>query len=54
MLRAPQAILGDNAERLEQFVVILGDVCCKKQSDPETIEKFSVVIADLSQGERGG
>jgi hypothetical protein len=30
-------------------VAILGEVCTKKQSEPETLEMFSVIIANISQ-----
>lgn len=45
----PTSILGNNYERLEQFVVILGEVCNKKQSDSITLDMFAVIIANLSQ-----
>ena len=49
VLRNPPAILGGANERLEQFVVILGDVCNKKQADQLTLEMLSVIIANISQ-----
>lgn len=49
MLKSSQTILGENNERLEQFVMILGEICQRKQSDPGTLDKLSVVIADLTQ-----
>jgi len=49
VLKNPTFILGAQYERLEQFVVILGEICSKKQSDPATMEKLSVIIANISQ-----
>lgn len=49
VLKNPNFILGAQYERLERFVVILGEICTKKQSQPETLEKLSVVIANISQ-----
>ena len=49
MLKAPATVIGANGERLEQIVVILGEICWKKQSDEETLEMLSVVIANLMQ-----
>jgi hypothetical protein len=49
LLKSPAALLGAEAERLEQVVTILGDICVKKQSDEDTIMMLSVVIANLSQ-----
>ena len=48
-MKAPQAIFGANYERLEQVVTILGEICWKKQSDEETLEILSVIIANLNQ-----
>ena len=30
MLKDPKVLLGDKYERLEKFVMILGEICCKK------------------------
>lgn len=49
VLKEPTVILGAQYERLEQFVVILGEICTKKQSEPATLEKLSVIIANISQ-----
>lgn len=49
MLKGPQFILGNNAERLEKLVMILGEICWKKQCEPETLDMLSVVIANMSQ-----
>jgi hypothetical protein len=49
VLRSPAAILGENNERLEQIVVILGEICTKKQSDAITLDMLSVIIANISQ-----
>jgi hypothetical protein len=49
MLKQPTLVLGDNFERLEQFVVILGTACVKKFSEPETLDMMAVIIANLSQ-----
>lgn len=48
ILSNPNFILGAQYERLEQFVVILGEICGKKQSDNDTLEKLSVIIANIS------
>jgi len=48
-LKQPTFILGQNYERLEQFVTILGEICCKKQSDALTLEMLSVIVANISQ-----
>jgi len=49
MLKAPQVLLGEDYGRLEAIVVILGVICQKKQSSPETLDKLAVIIANLSQ-----
>lgn len=49
ILKAPAQVIGTNGERLEQVVTIMGEICWKKQSDEETLEKLSVVIANLNQ-----
>mmetsp|Transcript_1961 Transcript_1961/g.2898 ORF Transcript_1961/g.2898 Transcript_1961/m.2898 type:complete len:340 (+) Transcript_1961:2323-3342(+) len=49
MLKAPAAILGADNSGFEQVVVILGEICQKKQSNAETMEKLSVLVANLSQ-----
>lgn len=49
MLSQPMFILGPNNQRLERFVTILGEVCCKKQSEQITLDMFSVIIANISQ-----
>ena len=49
ILRSPNTILGANYERLEQFVVILGEICTKKQSEQITLEMLSVIVANISQ-----
>lgn len=49
ILKSPTFILGAQYERLEKFVVILGEICTKKQSEPDTLEKLSVIIANISQ-----
>ena len=54
MLKAPGLILEDQSgnlqgARLEKLVMILGEVCHKKQSDEGTIDKLAVVIANMSQ-----
>jgi len=54
LLKNPQGMLGASGERLEQVVVILGEICWKKQSDDETLEMLSVVIANLSQDAAAG
>lgn len=48
-LRDPASIFGQNYERLEQYVVILGEICHKKQSDAITLDTLSVIIANISQ-----
>ena len=49
ILKNPTFILGANYERLEQFVGILGEICSKKQSEAETLEMLSVIVANMSQ-----
>jgi len=49
VLKNPTFILGAQYERLERLVVILGEICSKKQSSPETLEKLSVIVANISQ-----
>ena len=49
MLTNPALVLGTSYERLEQFVMILGEICCKKQSELETLEMLSVIVANMSQ-----
>jgi len=49
MIKNPTFILGANYERLEQFVTILGEICCKKQSDAKSLEMLSVIVANMSQ-----
>jgi hypothetical protein len=49
VLKNPNYILGQQYERLEQFVVILGEICCKKQSEPDTLDMLSVIVANISQ-----
>lgn len=48
LLKSPQFVIGANLERLEQIVKILGEICYKKQCEQFTLEKLSVVIANLS------
>ena len=49
LLRDPKAVLGPEYERLEELVMILGEVCSKKgQCEPATLEKFAVLLADIS------
>ena len=48
MLKAPSVILGANMERLEKLVLILGEICHKKQSDEGTLDKLAVVVANMS------
>ena len=49
LLKSSSHVVGAGLERLPQVVAILGEVCQKKQSEVETLEKLSVVIASLSQ-----
>ena len=56
MLKAPGVILEDASGnlqqgRLEKLVMILGEVCHKKQSDEDTLDRYAVVIANLSQNQ---
>lgn len=30
MLKDPMAILGANYEKLEKFIMVIGEICCKK------------------------
>ena len=54
MLRNSQAILGQQCERLETFVRILGTICSKKQCDSLTRKMLAVVIANLSTDQNLG
>lgn len=48
LLRDPKALLGAEYERLEQLVMILGEVCSKKgQCEPATLDKIAVILADM-------
>jgi hypothetical protein len=54
MIKAPSVILrlddpAQSMQRLEKLVMILGEICYKKQSEEETLDKMAVVIANLSQ-----
>jgi len=49
LLKSAQQVVGAALERLPQLVTVLGEACQKKQSEPETLEKLSVVVANLSQ-----
>jgi len=49
LIQAPEVMLGEGNSRMEQIVVILGEICQKKQSSAETLEKLSVIVADFSQ-----
>jgi len=49
LMKSPAFILGDQYERLERVVMIFGEICCKKQSEPETLDMLSVIIANISQ-----
>ena len=44
-----QLILGPNNERLEKFVQILGTICDEEQSNEDTMDRLSVIIANLFQ-----
>jgi hypothetical protein len=57
MITAPSVILrldepGQSMQRLEKLVMILGEICYKKQSDEVTLDKMAVVIANLSQNQQ--
>jgi len=52
LLKAPQDIIGAGNERLEQIVVILGEVCHKKQSSEGTLDKLSIVLSNLGQNQQ--
>jgi len=48
MLRNPKLLLGENYERLEQFVLVLGEICTKKaQCETATWDKIAVLIANV-------
>lgn len=50
MLRNPKFLLGENYERLEQFVLVLGEICTKKaQCETATWDKVAVLIANVFQ-----
>ena len=49
LLKAPQIIIGEGLERLPHLVTILGEICQTKQCEHSTLQKLSVVIANISQ-----
>ena len=50
LLKNPKQILGMENERLEKLATILGTICSHKdQCSPETLDKLSVILADMSQ-----
>lgn len=49
LIKAPQTVLGASLERMPQIVKILGEICQKKQSEADTLDRLSVAIANLSQ-----
>lgn len=53
LLKSPETFIGAANERLEQVVIILGTICVKKQSKPETLEKLAVFISNISNGPAG-
>jgi len=53
LLKSPESFIGAANERLEHLVTILGTICMKKQSKPETLEKLAVFIANISNGAVG-
>jgi len=53
LLKDPLTFIGAANERLEHLVTILGTICTKKQSKPETLEKLAVFIANISNGPAG-
>ena len=48
-MKQPNLILGQNNERLEQFVTILGTICDPEQAEEETMDRLSVIVANLFQ-----
>jgi len=46
LLKDPTFILG---QQMENLVRILGEICCKKQSDQVTLNMLSVIVANISQ-----
>ena len=53
-MKQPQVFLGQNNERLEQFVSILGTICDPEQADEDTIDRLSVIVANLFQDQALG
>ena len=47
-MKNPLFILGQQYERLEKFVTILGEICTKKQSEPDTLDMLAVIVANIS------
>jgi hypothetical protein len=48
VLKTPQAIFGADNSRFEKFVMILGGICNKKQSEERTLNMLAVIIGNLS------
>jgi hypothetical protein len=48
VLRDPQTIFAPDNSRFEKFVIILGTICNKKQSEENTLNKLAVIIGNLS------
>jgi importin-5 len=42
-------ILGPNNERLEKFIMILGEICDDEQSNENTLDRLAVIVANLFQ-----
>lgn len=53
LLKSPETFIGAANERLEHLVTILGTICVKKQSKPETLEKLAVFISNIAAGPAG-
>jgi len=49
VMQNPQVILGPNNERLEKFVMILGEICDEEQASEGTLDRLAVIIANLFQ-----
>lgn len=48
-MKQPAIILGENNQRLEKFVNILGTICDTEQSEADTMDRLSVIVANLFQ-----
>lgn len=49
VMKNPALILGPANERLEKFVMILGEICDDEQSNEKTLDRLAVIVANLFQ-----